>query len=68
MDADEIGTTPESQHERGLTPDEQRAEREEESRETPVTKYDLLAEETVAETEKAATRIGTPLQPLDEED
>jgi len=68
MDADEIGTTPESQHERGLTPDEQRAERDEESRETPLTKYDLLVDETAKETEEAAERIGTPLQPRDDED
>ncbi len=68
MDADEISTTPESQHERGLTPDQQRAEREEESRETPLTKYDLLVDETAKETEEAAERIGTPLEPRDEED
>lgn len=68
MDADEISTSPESQHERGLSPDEQRAEREQESREEPVTKYDLLAEETAEETEGLAKRIGQPLEPRDDED
>ena len=68
MDDDEITTSPESQHERGLTPDEQRAEREEESREQPVTKYELLAEETAEETEQFAQRIGQPLEPRDDED
>jgi hypothetical protein len=68
MDADDISTSPESQHERGLSPDEQRAEREEESREQPVTKYDLLAEETAEESEELAKRIGQPLEPRDEEE
>ena len=68
MDGDDISTSPESQHERGLSPDEQRAEREEESREQPVTKYDLLAEETAEETEELAKRIGQPLVPHDDED
>ena len=68
MDGDDISTSPESQHERGLSPYEQRAEREEESREQPVTKYDLLAEETAEETEELAKRIEQPLVPHDDED
>ncbi len=68
MDTDDISTSPESQRERGLSPDEQRAEREEESREQPVTKYDLLAEETAEESEELAKRIGQPLEPRDEEE
>jgi hypothetical protein len=69
METDDIGTTtPESQHERGLTPDEQRAEREQESRETPVTKFELHAEETAEESEELAERIGEPLEPRDEDD
>ena len=63
MEDDGITHSPESQHERGLTPDEQRAERDEESRETPVTKYELQADEVAAETEQFAERIGTPLAP-----
>jgi hypothetical protein len=66
MDTDEIRTSPESQRERGLTPGEQRAERERESREQPVTKYELLAEETAEESERLAERIGQPLEPRDE--
>ena len=42
--------------------------REQESREEPVTKYDLLAEETAEETEDLAKRIGQPLEPRDDED
>lgn len=67
MDTDEISTSPESQHERGLTPDEQRAEREQESREEPVTKYELMADETAEESEQLAESIGRPLEPRDEE-
>ncbi len=66
MDTDEISTSPESQHARGLTPDEQRAEREQESREQPVTKYELLAEETAEESEQMAERIGQPLEPRED--
>jgi hypothetical protein len=66
MDTEDIGTTPESQRDRGLTPDEQRAEREEESRETPVTKFELEADETAKESEELAERIGQPLEPRDD--
>jgi len=68
MDDDEITTSPESQHERGLTPDEQRAEREQESREQPVTKFELLSEETARETETAAELIAQPLEPRDDDE
>jgi hypothetical protein len=68
MDTDDIRTSPESQRERGLSPDEQRAEREQESREQPVTKYELLADETAEESEELAARIGQPLEPRDDED
>ena len=67
MDTDEIRTSPESQEARGLTPDEQRAERDRESRETDETKFELLAEETAEEAEEAAERIGQPLEPRDED-
>ena len=52
---------PDQQAARGLTPDEQRAERDRESRETDETKYELAAEQTAAEAEAAAERIGEPL-------
>ena len=68
MDTDDIRTSPESQHERGLTPDEQRAEREQESREQPVTKFELMADETAEESEEAAERIGQPLEPRDDDE
>ena len=66
MDTDETGTTPESQHERGLTPDEQRAERERESRETDESKFELAAEQTAEEAEEAVERIGQPLEPRED--
>jgi hypothetical protein len=67
MDTDEIRTSPESQEARGLSPDEQRAERERESRATDETKFELMAEETAEEAEEAAERIGQPLEPQDED-
>jgi hypothetical protein len=66
MDADEIRTSPESQEARGLTPDEQRAERERESRQTDDSKYELMSEQTAEEAEEAAERIAEPLEPRDE--
>ncbi len=66
MDTDEIRTSPESQEARGLTPDEQRAERERESRETDESKFELLAEETAEEADEAAGRIAQPLEPQDD--
>jgi hypothetical protein len=66
MDDDEIRSDPDEQAARGLTPDEQRAERERESRETDETKYELAAEQTAAEAEAAAERIGEPLRPRDD--
>src|SRR5689334_7058939 len=68
MDIDEIRTSPESQHQRGLSPEEQRAEREQESQEQPVTKYELLSEETARESEAAAELIAEPLEPGDGDD
>jgi hypothetical protein len=66
MDDDQIRSDPDEQAARGLTPDEQRAERERESRETDETKFELAAEQTAAEAEEAAERIGTPLEPRDD--
>jgi hypothetical protein len=68
IEPDGITHSAESQHERGLSPDEQRAERDEESRETPLTKFDLQEEETERETEEAVERIGKPLEPRDDAD
>ena len=68
MDTDQIRTSLASQRERGLTPDEQRAERERESREQPVTKYELMAEQTAEESEQLAERIGQPLEPRDDDE
>ena len=67
MNDEQIGTTPESQEARGLTPDEQRAERDRESRQTDESKFELLAEETAEEAEEAAERIAQPLEPRDED-
>jgi hypothetical protein len=67
VDPEQTGTTPESQAVRGLSPDEQRAERERESRESDESKYEQLAEQTEAETEELAQRIGRPLEPRDGE-
>jgi len=66
MATDEIRTSPESQEARGLTPDEQRAERERESRQTDDSKFELMAEETAEEAEEAAERIAQPLEPQDD--
>ncbi len=67
MDTDEIRTSPESQEARGLTPDEQRAERERESRQADESKYELMSEETAEEAEEAAGRIAQPLEPRDDD-
>ena len=67
MDTDEIRSSPESQEARGLTPDEQRAERDRESRQTDESKYELMVEESAEEAEEAAQRIGQPLEPRDED-
>jgi hypothetical protein len=66
MDTEEIRSSPESQEARGLTPDEQRAERERESRETDESKYELAAEQTAEDAEEAAERIGQPLEPRED--
>jgi hypothetical protein len=64
---DHLGTDPESQAARGLTPDEQRAERERESREMEETKLQQAVEDDQAEREKLVQRIGQPLEPRDDE-
>ena len=64
---DQLGTDPESQAARGLTPDEQRAERERESREMDETKFEQAVEDDQAEREKLVQRIGQPLEPRDDE-
>ena len=66
MDNDEIRSDPDEQAARGLTPDEQRAERDRESRATDETKYELAAEQTAAEAEAAAERIGEPREPRED--
>jgi hypothetical protein len=59
-------TDPESQAARGLTPDEQRAERERESRESDETKFEQAVEED-REQRELVQRIGEPLEPRDED-
>ena len=44
----------------------EQAERERESRQSDVTKYDELIEEQDEERESAAQRIGEPLEPQDQ--
>jgi len=64
MDTDEIRTSPESQEARGLTPDEQRAERERESRETDETAFERAEEREEAEREEAEEALERdPLPP-----
>jgi hypothetical protein len=60
-------TDPESQAARGLTPDEQRAERERESRESDETKLEQAVEEDREHREELVQRIGEPLDPRDED-
>jgi hypothetical protein len=60
-------TDPESQAARGLTPDEQRAERERESRQSDETKLQQAVEEDQAEREELVQHIGQPLEPRDDE-
>jgi hypothetical protein len=67
VETDHLGTDPESQAARGLTPDEQRAERERESRESDETKFEQAVEDDQAEREKLVQRIGQPLEPRDDE-
>ena len=43
----------------------EQAQREQESRETDVTKFEEIGEEVREEREDAAQRIGTPLEPDD---
>jgi hypothetical protein len=66
MEDHHIGSDPDEQAARSLTPDEQRAERERESRESDETKFEQAAEQTEAESEELAQRIGQPLEPRDD--
>jgi hypothetical protein len=59
MDEREVRSDPEDQRRRGLTPDEQRAEREQESRETETTKFEQLKESQEEETRRAAEALAT---------
>ena len=58
---------PDSQAERGLTPDEQRAERERESRESDETKLQQAVEDDRELREELVQRIGEPLEPRDDD-
>jgi hypothetical protein len=57
----------ESQAARGLTPEEQRAERDRESRESDDTKFEQAVEEDQEQREELVQRIGEPLEPRDDE-
>jgi hypothetical protein len=60
-------TSPESQAERGLSPEEQRAERERESQMSDETKFEQAVEEDREQREELVQRIGEPLEPRDED-
>jgi hypothetical protein len=59
MDEREVRSDPEDQRRRGLTPDEQRAEREQESQEAETTKFEQLKESQEEETRRAAEALAT---------
>jgi hypothetical protein len=52
-----VRTDPDDQRARGLSPDEQRAERERESRQTETTKFEQLAESEADEGRRAAEAL-----------
>ena len=58
MDPNEIRTSPEEQRAEGLTPDEQRQQREEESQATDQTKYEQLRELEAEERDDLADLVG----------
>jgi hypothetical protein len=64
---DQLRTDPDDQAARGLTPDEQRAERERESRESEEMKFQQAVEDDREEREELVHRIGEPLEPRDDE-
>jgi hypothetical protein len=64
---DQLRTDPDDQAARGLTPDEQRAERERESRESDEMKFQQAVEDDREEREELVHRIGEPLEPRDDE-
>ena len=57
MDPNEIRTSPEEQRAEGLTPDEQRQQREEESQAADQTKYEQLRELETEERDDLADRV-----------
>ena len=63
---DELRSDPDDQAARGLTPDEQRAERERESQQTDETKFHQALEDEHVEREELIHRVGEPLEPSDE--
>ena len=57
MDSDELRADPDEQRERGLSPEEQREERDRESEATEKTKYELFRDREGAEREQVAERL-----------
>ncbi len=57
MDADELRSDPDDQAARGLSPDEQREERDRETEATEETKYDRAVERESEERERLAERL-----------
>ena len=68
MDPNEVRTDPDDQRARGLDPDEQREEREQESRESDETKFQQLVEGEADERRSVADRLANdPLVQSDDE-
>ena len=67
MDPDQIRTDPDDQAARGLSPDEQRAERDRESEQMDDTKYHEAVELEREAREQIAGQLDEPPEPVDEE-
>ena len=65
MDPDQIRSDPDEQAARGLSPDEQRAERDRESEQTDDTKYHEAVELERDAREQIAGQLDEPLEPVD---
>ena len=67
MDPDQIRSNPDDQAARGLSPDEQRAERDRESEQTDDTKYHEAVELEREQREEIAGALDQPPEPVDED-
>ncbi len=68
VDPDEIRSDPNDQAARGLSPDEQRAERDRESEQVDDTKYHEAVERESEQREQIAGQLDEPLEPRDDEE